>query len=183
MGRVKGCTCVAPNVLPLVRWAGVDAYIPPLVFDWQDPEDTRVAAEGLVSKYLLQGMGDGGYRVPGLVLEFVKSKITAHAETVRKATALQALYLRRLDVVKSYADPEHGSGSQGLFSLGALWRSVEELSGDSELEVASYCASLGELESCKATAEVAGSFASVGFLFKLQVRQVFPNCPTLVLCG
>lgn len=43
----------------------------------------------------------------------------------------------RLDVVKGYGDPEHGAGNQGLFVLGALWRSVEKLSGDLGLEVSS----------------------------------------------
>ena len=142
---------------------------------------TREEAEGLVSKCLLQDMGRGGYRVHDLILEFVKIKIKGGAEMLENATALQVQYLRRLDVLKSYGDPEHGAGRQGLFFLDALWRSVEKLSGDPGLEIASYRASLGELESCKATAEVASYYARVGFLFNLQVGQVFPGYMALAV--
>ncbi|CAB1104777.1 unnamed protein product [Ectocarpus sp. CCAP 1310/34] len=87
---------------------------------------------------------------------------------VEKATTLQAHFLGTLDVLKDYENPEHGADNQGLFVLDALWRSVEKLSGDSELEVASYSTSLGELESCKATTDVASSYSFVGFLFNIQ---------------
>lgn len=73
-------------------------------------------------------------------------------------------------MVKSYGDPEHGAGHQGLFFLDALWRSLEKLSGDPGLEIASYRSSLGE--SCGATEEVASCLEKVGFLFNLQVCQV-----------
>ena len=138
----------------------------------QDGEGTRDEAEGLVSKSLLQAVGGGGYRVHDLVLEFAKTSIRAEEETVEKATALQAQYLGRLDVLDSYRDPGHGAGDQGLFFLDALWRSVEELSGNSKLEVASYSTSVGELESCEATTDVTGYYSSVGFLFNIQVRQM-----------
>ncbi|CAM9138218.1 unnamed protein product, partial [Ectocarpus sp. 13 AM-2016] len=138
------------------------------LWEIEDAEGTRDEAEGLVSKCLLHAVGGGGYRVHDLVLEFAKTSIRAEEETVKKATALQAQYLGRLDVLESYRDPEHGAGRQGLFFLDALWRSVEKLSGDPELEVASYRASLGELESCKATEAVARSYSSVGSLFNIQ---------------
>ncbi|CAN0382120.1 unnamed protein product [Ectocarpus sp. 8 AP-2014] len=138
------------------------------LWEIEDAEGTRDEAEGLVSKCLLRAVGGGGYRVHDLVLEFAKTSIRAEEETVKKATALQAQYLGRLDVLESYGDPEHGAGDQGLFFLDALWRSVEKLSGDPELEVASYRASLGELESCEATKAVATSYCSVGFLFDIQ---------------
>lgn len=127
-------------------------------------------------------MGGGrGYRVHDLVLEFLKIKIKADAEMAGKATALQAQCLARLDVVKSYEDPEDVTGNQGLFVLDALWRSVEKLSGGHGLEVASYRASLAELESCEATADVARSYSSVGLLLFLQVRRVFPGCLATVI--
>ncbi|CAB1119264.1 unnamed protein product [Ectocarpus sp. CCAP 1310/34] len=138
------------------------------LWEIEDAEGTREEAEGLVSKCLLQAVGGSGYRVHDLVLEFVKTSIRAEEEMVEKATALQAQYLGRVDVLKSYGDPEHGAGNQGLFFLDALWRSVEKLSGDPELEVASYRASLGELESCEATEDVASSYRWVGFLFNIQ---------------
>ncbi|CAB1113143.1 unnamed protein product [Ectocarpus sp. CCAP 1310/34] len=130
------------------------------LWEIEDAEGTRDEAEGLVSKCLLHAVGGGGYRVHDLVLEYAKTRIRADAEMVRKVTALQAHFLGRLDVLKSYRDPEHGAGNQSLFFLDALWRSVEKLSGDPELEVA--------LESCEATEAVARSYWSVGFLFNIQ---------------
>ncbi|CAM9971540.1 unnamed protein product [Ectocarpus sp. 8 AP-2014] len=143
------------------------------LWEIEDPEGTRDEAEGLVNKCLLHAVGGGGYRVHDLVLEFAKTSIKAEEETVKRATALQAQYLGRLEVLKSYGNPEHGAGDQGLFFLDALWRSVEKLSGDPELEVASYGTSLRELESGKMTEAVARSYWSVGLLFDIQVRQMF----------
>ncbi|CAM9944643.1 unnamed protein product, partial [Ectocarpus fasciculatus] len=142
------------------------------LWETEDMEGTREQAENLVSKCLLQDGDGGGYRVHDLVLDFVKMKIRAEEEMVEKVTALQAQFLGRLDVLKGYENSEHGAGNQGLFVLGALWRSVENLSGDSQLEVASYSASLGALESSEATVEVAGCFSSVGFLFNLQGKYL-----------
>lgn len=99
-------------------------------------EDTREEAEGLSNKCLLQDMGGHRYRAHDLLLEFVKIKIN---QMMERATQRQAQYLRRLDVVNGYANSEHGAGDQGFFFLAALlWRSVEKLSGNLELEVASY---------------------------------------------
>ncbi|CAN0347940.1 unnamed protein product, partial [Pylaiella littoralis] len=117
----------------------------------QDTQGARDEAECLVSKCLLQDMGGGGHRVHDLVLEFVTSRIKADVEVAEEAIMLQAQYLARADVVEGYRNPEHGAGEQGLFFLDALWRSVEKLSGDSELEVRSYRTSLRESESCGAT--------------------------------
>lgn len=139
----------------------------------QDSGGTQEEAEALVSKCLLQDVGGGWYRVHDLVLQFVKIKIKPDVGMVERATVLQAHYLGRLDGVKRYENPEHGAGNQGLFVLDALWRSVKKLSEDPGLEVASYSTSLGELESSKATADVANSYSSVGFLFHIQVRHMF----------
>eukprot|EP00903_Cladosiphon_okamuranus_P016211 g14959.t1 len=150
--------------------AGAVAPIEMLLNLWEtkDTEGTREEAEGLVSKSLLQDVGGGAYRVHDLVLEFVKIRVKADAEMVGKATSQQAQYLARLDVVKSFQDPERGADHQGFIVLDALWRSVEELSGDHGLEVASYDASVGELEFCEATADVAKCYFSVASLFGLQ---------------
>ena len=139
----------------------------------QDTEGTREEADGLVSKCLLQDAGGGGYRVHDLVLDFVKIKVKADEEMVGKATALQAQYLGRLDVLESYDDRERSAGNQGFYILDSLWRSLENLSGDPGLEVVSYAASLGEMESCGATVEVATCLARVGYLHDLQVWQAF----------
>lgn len=122
-----------------------------------------------MNKCLLQDLGGDGYRVHDLVLEFVKNNIKEDADMVEKATAMQAQHLRRMDVVKGYTFSEHGACNQGLYVLGALWRSAEELSGDPGLEVASYRASLGELDSCEATVDVAECYSFVERLFYLQV--------------
>ncbi|CAM9716370.1 unnamed protein product, partial [Hapterophycus canaliculatus] len=150
--------------------AGAVAPIEMLLNLWEtrDTEGTREEALGLVSKCLLQDTGGGRYRVHDLVLEFMKIKIKADTEMISQATTLQAQYLGRLDVVKIYGSPEHGAGDQGFLVLDALWRSVEELSGDPGLEVKSYNASLEELESCEATADLVKMYSSVGFLFHLQ---------------
>ena len=81
-----------------------------------------------------------------------------------------------LDVVTSYADPEHGAGHQRLFSLDALWRLVERLSEDPELEVASYRASLGELVSCEAADTLANAYGWIVFLFTIQVIYGVFSC-------
>lgn len=65
-------------------------------------------------------------------------------------------------MVQRYDNLEHGAGNQGLLVLGALWRSVEKLSGDLGLEERSYQASLKELESRKSTANTENSYSSVG---------------------
>lgn len=138
----------------------------------QDVEGTREEADGLVSKCLLQRVGDDGYRVHDLVLEAMKLNVKADTDMVKNATALQAQYLNRLEVVEGYGDPKHGAGKCGLFFLDALWRAVEELSGDHQLEVESYRASLKELESCVETMDVANSYAWIGVLFNAQVQEV-----------
>lgn len=142
----------------------------------QDVKGARDEAEGLASKCLLQHMGGDRYRVHDLLLEFATIKLKADVEMAKKAAALQARHLGRLDVVEGYEDPEHGAGDQGLFFLDALWRSVEKLSGNPKLEVSSYRASLAELESGGATADVADSFSSVGKLFHIQVGLCYPVC-------
>lgn len=168
---VEDCTCAFPFHFPMPV-AGRCRFMTSLGLNFQDTEGTREEAEGLVSKYLLQDAGGGGYRVHDLVLDFVKIKIKGDEEIVGNATALHAQYLARPDVLQSYKNPEHGAGQQGLYVLDALWRSVEELSGDPGLEVASYRATLGELESCEATVEMAVSYSCVGDLFSLQVREI-----------
>ena len=166
MTRVASVAIVlSPHSLPFAL-----RCMPSLVMSLQDEESTREEAEGLANKCLLQDTG-GAYRVHDLVLDFVKMKISAHGEMLAKATALQAQFLGRLDVVRSYHVRDGGTGDQGLLLLIALWRWVEKLSGDPGLEMSSYRATLGEVELCEATASVASFFHSLGCLYILQVRQ------------
>eukprot|EP00752_Nemacystus_decipiens_P011090 g9854.t1 len=171
------------------------------IWEIEDTEGTQEAADGLVHVCLLQKVEDVGYRVHDLVLEFLRDIIKV--DVVDKAIALQVAYLRRLDVLEGYRDPKHGAGNQGLFVLDRFWRSVEELSEEPGLEVASYHASLGELEPSivgislprfvpsflqpflpvnpnlrDTAADVAGSYSSVGQLFNLQGKfsEAEPLC-------
>lgn len=124
-----------------------------------------------MSKSLLQGVGGGGYRVHDLLLEFVKIGIKSDVDLLEDATERQAQYLRRLDVVKRYESLENGAGSQGFFFLAALWRSVEELSGDRNLEIASYSVSLKELEAFEENAVALRSYSSsIAAFYYFQVR-------------
>ncbi|CBN74851.1 NB-ARC and TPR repeat-containig protein [Ectocarpus siliculosus] len=138
------------------------------LWEIQDVEGTKEEAEGLVNKCLLQDVDGVGYRVHDLLLKYLRVKIKQDGERVKKATALQAQYLGRLDVVMSYGDQKHGADNQGLFGLGTLWRCLEKLSGDPVLETASYRAILGELDSCEATAEVANCLEWVALLYDIQ---------------
>ena len=122
-----------------------------------------------MSKCLLQDVGGGGYRVHDPLLEFVKINIKAEADILKDATERHAQYLGRLDVVQAYNNPKHGIGDQGFFFLAALWRSVEELSGDRGLQVSSYSASLKELEPCGENADAASIFSSIARLYYRQV--------------
>ena len=107
----------------------------------------------------------------------------ANPKVVWEATTLQAQYLARLDVLRSYGPVERGGGEEGLLVLGALWRSIEHLSGNFGLEVAAYDASLGiamhrltlagSEEAGEAILDAVRSCFAAGSLFQLQVRQMF----------
>lgn len=112
----------------------------------------------------------GDYQVHDLLLDFAKSEINMERfRTIKEAaTSRQAQYLGRLDVVHTYSDTGELAG--GVYSLMALWRSLEELSGDTGLEVKTYTTSLGALERGEATSDVASTYGAVARLFDLQVR-------------
>lgn len=114
-----------------------------------------------------------------LLLEYVRMKIKAENDLATTPTELQAEYLSRLDVVEDFQDPEHGAGEQGLYFLMALWRSVEELSGNPKLQADSYRATLGELESCGTSTNVGSWYSRVGDIFLRQVRYAW-DCPSML---
>eukprot|EP00903_Cladosiphon_okamuranus_P011715 g11018.t1 len=148
--------------------AGAVAPIEMLLNLWETKGLEGEEADGLMSKSLLQDIGGGAYRVHDLVLEFVKIRIKIDAEMMGETTAQQAQYLARLDVVEIFEETEHGAGHQAILVLDALWRSVEELSGDHGLEAALYDASVREYESREATADAAKCYSLVASLFFLQ---------------
>ncbi|CAM9821168.1 unnamed protein product [Scytosiphon promiscuus] len=153
---------------------GVVASVEMLLNLWeiQDVEGTQDEAKGLANKCLLQDVSGGGYRVHDLLLEFVRIKIKAEIDVLTRAVERQAQYLRRLGVVMEFQNPEHGAGAQGLYVLASLWRSVEKLSGNPELQVASYRVSLREVDSCKAREHVATLYDFIGDLFQLQAKYI-----------
>lgn len=123
-----------------------------------DPETKKVAMSRLAR---MQAQGFTYYSVHDLLLDFAKNAIDP--ETKEVATSRQAQYLGRLDVLKGFHD------GRGYLSLMALWRSLEDLSGDKELEVKTYESSLEELKESKANLAKAEHFNAVASLFHEQV--------------
>lgn len=78
---------------------------------------------------MLQPTGDA-FRVHDLVLGFLKLKLKADP---RRPTATGRIveYLGKLKVLQGYA--EAGETSDGVYSLMALWRSVEDLAEESHV--------------------------------------------------
>eukprot|EP00903_Cladosiphon_okamuranus_P015636 g14438.t1 len=75
-------------------------------------------------------------------------------------------HLGTISVLEGYA--RAGEVLQGFYALMALWKSVEDLSGDQQLEVRTYGVSLKTLEESEPTADVAFTNWAAGRLFKLQ---------------
>lgn len=142
------------------------AHVCPFIHS-QNPQDAQVVAKGLAGRSLVFLKQDG-YRVHDLILDFAKLQILTKPPLVKYATSRQARYLGRLAVVRGYAGT--GEYQEGFHALAALWRSVEGLSGDEELEVKTYNDSLLPLERSEATVDVAQVFSTVGGLYILQVR-------------
>lgn len=88
---------------------------------------------------MLQAHGDE-YSVHDLLLDFAKKEIEGSGDK-ESATSRQAQYLGRLDVFEAYSKMGGDCGCHN-YKLMALWRSVEELSGDKELAVKTYNVSL-----------------------------------------
>ena len=113
-----------------------------------------------------------------MLLDFVKGELELEGNGTLKQDSIahQAQYLRRVDVVLRYHDPTFRAGIPGFSSLGSLWRSLEELSGNPELEATSYLFSLEAFEKSQASkGVVAVSYNAVGMLFHHQVRhQCYP---------
>ncbi|CAM9956525.1 unnamed protein product [Scytosiphon promiscuus] len=146
---------------------GVDAPLEMLEHLWEksNPHDAQVALDGLVGRSLMSLKQDR-YGVHDLILDFAKLQILTNRPLVKGATLRQARYLGRSNVVRGYSGA--GQHREGLYALIALWRSVEELSDDKELEAKTYKDSLRPLEGGDMTVDVAQVFEDVGTLFMLQ---------------
>lgn len=130
----------------------------------QNYRKSQPTLEQLVNRCLLQRAGQDVYRIHPLVVDFARIEMWKRKELVKRATLRQAQYLSTLSVVQGYI-------ASGEFNtLIAFWRVLEELSGDSLIDVKMYRSSLGELDGGKATEDHANVYGAVGKLFALQVR-------------
>lgn len=112
-------------------------------------------------------VAEQSYYLHDLVLDFAKDELSKLRGKVQLVTSRQAQYLGTISVLEGYA--RAGLVSRGFYDLMALWKSVEDLSGDEQMEVRTYGASLKALEESEPTADVAYTNWSVGRLFELQV--------------
>lgn len=78
---------------------------------------------------MLQPAGDA-FRVHDLVLRFLKPKLKADP-SLPTATCRTVEYLGQLKVLQRFVDT--GETSDGVYSLMALWRSVEDLAEESHV--------------------------------------------------
>lgn len=131
----------------------------------QDPIDAKAVAKGLERKSLLQVVGQG-YHMHDVLLDFAKVTIEGFRNIKAIATQRQAQYLGRLKALRACV--ENGATGPPFYLLLSLWRSLEELSGDNQLEVRTYTSSLKELEGSE-TGDAAVTYFNAGVLFAFQV--------------
>lgn len=103
-----------------------------------------------------------------LLLDFVRTRIEEYAETKKIAALRQAEYLGRLDVLRTYS--AKGEVNGGYYSLTSLWRSLEELTGDTNLVLTTYKRRLDEIDQDERGSDAAEIYEDVGTLFQIQVR-------------
>ena len=111
---------------------------------------------------------DGSFRLHDLLLDFIGVTCQGEDALVREAVASQCRYLGRLAVVRGYSDK--GEFCEGFFSLMRFWQKLIELSGNDQLEMDAYNASLGELGEDESE-DAAHVFWSIGKLLDLQVGE------------
>ena len=133
----------------------------------QDIEGAKKEVEFLVDNALLHEV-DGSFYVHDLLLDFIKLKCTSKGmrRLVEDSVLRQTQYLGRLSVVLEFYVSE--SLSTNRYALIRLWRSLEELSGNKQLEVETYRASLGEFGRAESR-EVTDVHHLIGSLFYLHV--------------
>ena len=109
---------------------------------------------------------DGSFRLHDNLLDFIAIKCQGEDALIEEALASQCQYLGKLAVLRGYSD--NGAFREGFYSLIGLWRKLIVLSGDKQLEVDTYNASLGMLGEDESE-DTAYVFSAVGRLFELQV--------------
>ncbi|CAN0005428.1 unnamed protein product [Ectocarpus sp. 6 AP-2014] len=148
----------------LVR--GVRAPVDMVAHLWeQDPSDTALFLSDLVDKSLVKVV-EQGYNLHDLVLDFAKDELRKLRGNVQLVTSRQAQYLGAISVLERYA--RAGEVLPGFYSLMVLWQSLEDLSGDNQLEVSTYGVNLKALEGSEPTNRLAYISWAAGRLFELQ---------------
>lgn len=107
------------------------------------------------------------YYLHELVLDFAKDELRKLRGKVQIVTSRQAQYLGTISVLEDYA--RAGEVLRGFDALMALWQSVEDMSGDKQLQVSTYGVKLKALERSEPTEGVAYTNWAAGRLFELQV--------------
>ena len=140
----------------------------------QDDKGGRRGAEFLAHNALLHEV-EGSFRVHDLLLDFIKLECRNRQDLVEDAVRRQTQFLGRLAVVRSFGQNE--GMSTNLYALISLWRSLEDLSSNKQLDVQTYEASLGELGEAEST-DVAYMYALIAWLFLLKVSTFSPGAST-----
>ncbi|CAM9564029.1 unnamed protein product [Laminaria digitata] len=145
---------------------GVQAPVDMVAHLWeQDPGDTAILLSDLVDKSLVKAV-EQSYCLHDLVLDFAKDELRKLRGNVQLVTSLQAQYLGTISVLEDYA--RAGEVLRGFHALMALWRSLEDLSGDKQLQVSTYGLNLKALEGSEPTADVGYTNWAAGRLLELQ---------------
>lgn len=132
----------------------------------QDPSDTILLLSDLVDKSLVKVV-EQSYYLHDLVLDFAKDELRKSRGKVQLVTSRQAQYLGTISVLEDYA--RAGEVLRGFYALMALWQSVEDMSGDKQLEVSTYGVKLKALGGSEPMESVAYTNWAAGRLFELQV--------------
>lgn len=148
----------------------------------QDLQEARDEAQGLAGRSLLQAVDSGGYRMHDLLLDFARDRIKPGP--LESAVSRQVQYLSMLNVLWRYVIGGHNT--EGLYSLMALWRSVQELCDNPRVQVEAYREKM-QVWADDETTNAALLHGALGELFSSQVgvgrpptRQSTSNRPFIV---
>lgn len=138
-------------------------------FHVQDPEEMTDEAMGLVSRSLLHAV-DGEYGMHDLVLDYARASVDR--DELETYVSRQARYLSGYDALRTFS--KAGKNTNDLVDLMILWRPLERLSDDPELQADGYEATLRSLRPSSPEDSSHGSryvwaARTIARLFELQV--------------
>lgn len=151
------------------------------MFPFQDIGGAREEALFFVSRCLLHSAGDE-YGMHDLLRDFATSRIDSKTRAV--ACDRQANFLRSLDLLSTFAND--GESAEGLYTLMALWRSVNELGGGATRHIGAYSSSLDDLrrdQNSGGNARLRWALGAVARLFRLQVMLLMGETRGLRIAG